>query len=1522
MAQDEINQEEENSNSLEEQDSSERYSEYRSDDSNPEFYLSTDKSFGLNEKPYINLEGNGKETYTFRVYKVEDLEKFLKQKLEDRILKEKNTHPSFANPFQAFQNGLQIFKQDFRKIARKEFNSKNRSKVVKGLNISFDPPQTKNPANHPLLKEYKLVTTFSIQPNSNSWFYKRISIPVHENGAYLVEAFSESHLAYTIIIRSDFQFVSKLSDEEIFIYSAKKDNGEPVQNAAVKIFDPKSNLISSGSTNKNGIFHFKGKTPEKSLIILNKENQYVVSDPNFYSSRFLNKSENIVYLYTERPVYKPGDTIYFKGLVRNFKNNVFSNATGSGSIEISSSKGDVLVSGISVIVNPSNGSLSGEWQIPKDADLYLGIYNLNFYFNSKVYSTEFHIEDYIKPNFFVSVKSDKSLYLQKEKVNLKIQASYFSGKPLSAAKVEYQIFRQAKFNYSPVGRLETTEANLSINEKNLIGKKEIELAKETSLDSNGTLEVSFTPKKGNEDYTYTVLANVFYSNFNFSTSANFSVNRNAYSIKVEQTSHLVEPNSKAKFNFKLIPFDKTTNLAEFSNLNLNVSLLKRSFKNISSEAARDKIETKNIQTNKMAESSLELNVPEAGHYVLVVESKDKSGNATSSETSFWCSGKNDSIQVPIKDIKLISNKDIYSPNDIAEVLILSPIADATLLLSLEGSEIIKYETISLKGNSYKYQIPIKSNLSPNFTLSAVLFGNNEIYSGSAKILAPPEDKFIQVKMNTDKPEYKPGDLVELNIQTSDFKKIGVSTDISVSVVDEAIYQVQEEKNPPLISYFYQPRRANVSTVFSSSYKFYGYSAAKRLELALSKRPKEYNTALKEEENKQRDNFKDTAFWVANSKTDSNGNLKLSFKLPSNITKWRVRILASANGDQFGQNETKFISKKPVSIQANLPGFLYKSETHFVSATIQNDTNLEQDLTLSLNVENAKIISEKQKKIKLKPLSSSIQYFQIQTNSTDSVKFNFKLNGKESDQEIRTISLKDFGSEKTIAKKFIFKDEDKSLKADFQLNDSMKNPELVLYIESSSIDVIKNSLEYLVDYPYGCVEQTMSKFLPVLVASKLDGLEIKQKNELPAMLKQGLKSILKFYQKDSRGFSWYGGEESDTLMTAYVFRSLILTNQLTNKKNNYLMEEIQEGLLSKIETVEDDFTKVYVLFSLSENNFYNEEMTESIYKKLNKLNSYETALLGLIYSHSNKNFDKAKTLFIKAKEKYKSEVTKNLSGIKNDLVESLASILTLSVRLNNLDESEELAEKLIELREGNYWKNTRDTSMALLALAEKAKKFNELKRESEILIQWNNLEEKKFSFNLNNLSEPQKIKIPISIQNKNKLEITKLSTGKLNIQVLVNYLDSSKKQISTRNNLSLSRKIFKVKAESNLGTYKLSKTETNQFKTGDLIEVHLTGKSLVKDESYILVKDILVPGFSFVKNDGIYFSSENPIQYDSRNISSEKASFFFSNKSSDFEVKYYLRANSSGNFILPPSKAELMYYPKNFATTDSNEMRVE
>ena len=296
--------------------------------SSPAFYLGTDKTFTLNENAYINLEGPENRDYTFRVYKVKNPADFFVKGISDRLVEQQGKDKGYADFFAILSQATSDFKKDFRELARKEFNSDTRSSLKEAVNADLDTKTVIPPKAIPaFVDNAEMLFTFSVQaskPDENkesTWAYRKIPLPVKEKGVYLIECFSEKNTAYTVVIRSDYGFVSKQYDSGSMIFAADMVTGEPLDGASVSLYDFTTMKKSSSSKTSNGICSFSSKPSSKSFIVLEKNGQFAVSDPDFFSKSFYGEGGVRAYIYTDRPVYRPGDEVQFKGVVRNLSSS-------------------------------------------------------------------------------------------------------------------------------------------------------------------------------------------------------------------------------------------------------------------------------------------------------------------------------------------------------------------------------------------------------------------------------------------------------------------------------------------------------------------------------------------------------------------------------------------------------------------------------------------------------------------------------------------------------------------------------------------------------------------------------------------------------------------------------------------------------------------------------------------------------------------------------------------------------------------------------------------------------------------------------------------------------------------------------------------------------------------------------------------------------------------------------------------------------------------------------------------------
>lgn len=1489
----------------------------------PSFYLGTDRSFGSEEKPYVNLEGDGSSSYSFRVYRVDGIEEFFSRNVQRRRVRETNDE-AYGNAISIFKETFNSFKKDYRGVARSELNSQTRSETKKIAGVDFESSLSVGQKALPaFLKNHTLLFSFSVPAGESGWNYRRVPVPLKDNGVYLVEASSGKDLGYTVIVKSNLNFVTKQSDNETLVFAARRDTGSPVDKADVKLLTASGQVLGSGVT-AAGLYSYAGKTPAKSLIILKKSGEYAISDPDFFARSFYGEGGVRSFIYTDRPVYRPGDTVCFKGIVRNYQGDDYSSVSGSGSVRVITEEGNEVASGISVAVSKECGTFDGSFVLPKNNDPYLGTYNIILEFAGKSYSTEFAVDAYKKPPYIVKVSPEKTSYVGAQKITMSVSARYYYGSPVADESVRYRVFRKKKFDYSPVGKLPffaDAAEYLGLSESSA---SELVEQGDGRLDSRGTFEFSFTPSSIDCDYTYSVIADVTTAESTLSGSAAVSVNRSAFFIRASKDLAVYSPGETLKLGVKLVAFDRFLSDADrkktVGGRTVSASLYTRSFTHISQEAERREVKSVKAATGETGEVSFTFPLAEKGHYIVVLKAKDANGEETVTETPLWVSGKSDSIEMPFRNITLKTSKDFYDVGEEADVLIMTPVSDGTLLITLEGNRILSKEIVRMQGNSLRYKVKITSAMAPNFTLSAVQFADNDVYKNQIKIVAPPREKFLAVNLTPAKNEYRPGDTAEIAVETLDSNGKGISSEVSLAVVDEAVFQIREDLKPTLAAFFYHPRINNVSTVFSAAYRFFGYSEEKRLQLALNAKKNPALAALKEEDTKSREKFKDTTWWAAKVVTGADGKAVVKVPLAENITTWRVTALALTKDTRVGQAKTQFIAKKYLMMSPGLPNYFVRGKEHTVIATVTNLTDKKVETEVKAAVQGGSIVGSSSARLSIDAGKSAHCYFTVAAPADPNVQgcsVELTASGAGlSDGTKMMVPLKTFGRETTVASTVALLKDDDSGVADITLPEKYSEAKCFVRFSAGSGDSLRQSLAYLADYPYGCIEQTMSRFMPLLAAKQAGYITPKIKDRLPSMVAEGLR-LIKSHQDDDGGFGWYGEKGTDPMMSAYVYRGLVVAKKyypdidrsMISRDRYYLYAALDRGMKSQ-------FEKAYLMFCLSEGEKIQKSMVDSLVRATTREGLYTKTLVALTLLNQGEK-DRAALMVRDLMKEYSRDRASVAAGREKDAwdsdpVETVASLLTAAVRTNApAADCETLAADLVGMRRDIAWKNSRDTAWAVLSLSEKVQKFKEKNAASNIQVKVNG---KAAGSAPVTAAEVENGNTRIWVDStalkpgSNRIEVMKAGGGAVFATAGVSCFDISESFLPVDAGFSVKRAYSKVDAETTDEGISLSASESTKFRVGDLVmaEIAVTKKNGAGD--YIMIEDVIPPGFSVVKRDGEYYSARYAKEYAQRQIYDDKAVFFIKGPAESAVIRYFLRADIPGSYASLPASACLMYYP--------------
>ncbi|MBE0540536.1 MAG: alpha-2-macroglobulin [Verrucomicrobia bacterium] len=529
----------------------------------------------------------------------------------------------------------------------------------------------------------------------------------------------------------------------------------------------------------------------------------------------------------------------------------------------------------------------------------------------------------------------------------------------------------------------------------------------------------------------------------------------------------------------------------------------------------------------------------------------------------------------------------------------------------------------------------------------------------------------------------------------------------------------------------------------------------------------------------RSDFRSTILWQPDVKTDANGQATVKVKYPDSLTGWKATARAVTEGNQFGIANATTRTKQPLIVRLQAPRFFVVGDTVTISAVVNNNTD--EELVVRPDIEVGGVLAgtrfEPAASLTVAPNGEARANWVLVISKPGEAKIKVTARGgKYADAMEKTYLAHEHGIEKFIAKSGKVRGNDITVKLDLPQERKPDSTSLTVQITPSLAVTMLDALPYLIDYPYGCTEQTMSRFLPAVITAKtlrdvgLDpedvmsrvfgGIETntasatqpkgkKDLAELDKMVTAGLERLYDFQHGDG-GWGWWKDGDSDHWMTAYVVWGLTLAKDAGVKIKQDALERAVSFLdKSLVEQEENPDMQAFMLHALAVNHpkpvagrlsAPSDSQTkafDNLWKKREALNAYTRALLALSAHHLGKT-NEAKTLIANLENGVKRDERPDSSVLVGGKPENAGVMGTahwgedgifwrwsdggveataFALRaLLAIDPQNKLIEPvtnwLIKNRRGAQWSNTRDTAIVVLAMNDYLRVSGELKPELE------------------------------------------------------------------------------------------------------------------------------------------------------------------------------------------------------------------
>lgn len=1438
------------------------------------------------------------------------------------------------------------------------------------------------------------------------WRQQEVSVPVQESGVYLLTARLDGKVATTVVIVTPAGLVTKQSSTEVLGYAASNKDGTRLKDARIVFRQGKISV--EKRTGADGVamipssllddpnpedadepgFH-RGYGRENVVLYGESGNDFFISDSYFYNYWYGDNQNSRVYIHTDRPVYRPLQTVYFRGIVRAIEDDGTYGMPSEDSIQIKiyDSRGDEIDfqrTSLSYV-----GTFSGEVTLGDEPPL--GSYRMEIMQGGQhLGQGTFDVLEYKKPEFEVKVSTAQGSYTKGETIDVKVQTDYYFGSPVSEGTVEYRVLRSRYWRPwwegSRWAYLYSTMPAYS-----QFGSEYVENGT-GKLNADGSFSFSVkTPKDLDQDYTYTLLVSVTdASRRTISGSTGVRVTRGEFYLSSRTTRYVYKPGDQVELIVNAQRFAGEEGVAT----DFTVDVTRTWWNDRGRGRSDESVWSGSGRTDGTGEGRISFETKKAGYYQMTVKAKDKLGNEIATSNSIYVADR-DYPWGDLSDgnVQIIPDKDLYKPGETITALVIMPVGDIDALITVEGPTIFSHQVERLSGNSALVRIPVEERYAPNIFLSATALVGNRMYTTQQQIMVAPEGSTLTIEITTDKEEYRPGDAgtVTLRALDADGNPVG-NVDLALGMVDEAIYAIKPDNTEPIEAAFYGQRYNAVNTSSSLQFRFWSESVEMLQEAAadggilLSSAMNAAPTDVAEYRSKGiadmrdqidvlvqptlRSDFRDQMFWSPSVRTDSRGYAKVPVTFPDNLTTWRITARGVTRATQVGQSTAKVIARKNLLVRMETPRFITEGDSLLIATNVHNYLDEAKEVTLEFAAEGL-VQTEDRTTVRIEANGEARVDWAVRADKIGEAALTIRaLTNEESDAMEMIVPVLPQGVLTGASAITDIAEEKGSRQMALILPQGGRLSTAVLKVNlsPSAASSMIGALDELIGYPYGCVEQTMSRFLPtVVVADVLKDLNVPfdqaKREELPKMVEQGIKR-LKTLQHDDGGWGWWENDETNPFMTAYVMYGLTtarsagydISDDMYNAGRGALYTVIESrtagGSLGSKEKSLDKTSEAYMIYVASvmqdrgkENGMVKDHIEELAADK--KINPYAVALLA---SGAKAQMMNATTEKLAAR--LRASVDETASGARwsgqtwhynwqDDEVETTAAAVKA---LLAIDGETDLVKKgvrwLLGKKTGSSWHNTRQTAMVIYALVDYLKVSNELTPNFTAIVKVNGREVMRERFTEKDVFADEKsitLKEEMLRAGENVVTIEKEGTGRLYASARLTYFATGDAMKPGQAGFKVEREYYRLERTEKKGRIMYNKKKIEgPLPSGTEIFVKLK-VTPENDVEYVMVEDPLPAGCEVITdtdgyeiigedayshNDGYRYGWYWNYWYADRDVRDEKITFFATQMSNQTrEMTYIMRTQIPGRYGVMPATAMLMYYPEVRGNSGAGELGI-
>ncbi len=877
-------------------------------------------------------------------------------------------------------------------------------------------------------------------------------------------------------------------------------------------------------------------------------------------------------LFSDRGIYRPGETVHLKGIVREADNaGMHVPAQRKVHVTVEDARGnpvqeqDVTASdfgGFAFDVELAHEASLGDWQVKATI-------------GGATLQQSFLVNAFRKRTFEVKVQAQAGEPTGLQPVPCLADAQYLFGAPVVDAKLEWRISRRAH-DLQFKGYEQFTFDSSSSEEYGEWGEDgEYEPNREPIANGAGRTnakgQFAFTLQPAKQDgagpQDYVIETDV-------TDAANATVSGHAV-VTVYDTSCYVGLDSPwmadagKPLTVQAVALGPS---GEATTTTATLTLIREDYRCRRTTEARREYETceaihETVLTQTVALHGVQpivVTPPRPGSYHLKLTGKDGAGRVTTTSSWLWVSGPgavrwstDDGVRMP-----LVASKRSYEPGETARLMARTSLPGGTALVTLERAGILDAQVVPMPSAGQPIDLLLGADTAPNVFASVVLVAGRRgpkdalrprLQMGLVALPVSAEERRLTVEVSTSQEAYQPGDEVTATVRVTSHGE-PVEAEVTLSVADEGVLQLIGYKTPDPQSVLYEPWGLAVETTTN-------WARLLRPRSPIDGNPDEGGDAGS---GRVRERFLSSAYWKADLVTGADGTVIVRFPAPDDLTAFRVMAMTADRGARFGSADKRFTIRKPLMAVPALPRFLTPGDRTELAFIVHNHSGQAGEATVRLQATGVQL-AVTERKIALPAEGSARVMFPgtVEFVTEATLQATAQLAGHADVVRMTLPVVRPLAIDRTVAG---------AGTTDSSAVMAVKWPAQGLVADQSRLDItvdrtglaaLEPALRALVEYPHGCLEQTLSRFVPLAKVKELAevaGLDSLKGPALQKFLAAGAAKLVTFQGEDGHFSLWPGGRV-EPHYTVYAMEGVLEAQRAGVAVDKKLAEDGTRALVS-------------------------------------------------------------------------------------------------------------------------------------------------------------------------------------------------------------------------------------------------------------------------------------------------------------------------------------------------------------------------